>query len=419
MQIVFAPLCIPTPLAVPSAMTKPHNATLQHLLAWLKKFLPARLPINYREKLRACIGILGGLFMTGITTHAMVGNTAGLPLLIAPICSSAVLLFGVPSSPLAQPWAVVGGNVISALIGVTCMHFLSPTLLSAALAASLAVGAMIALRCLHPPGGAAALTAVLGGPLILQSGYQYVWDVVLVNSVLLMLFALLYNNLTGKHYPHDPNPAHASTHGTRDLPTIERLGFKSSDLDAVLAHFNEVVDISRDDLETLFRQTEMHAYRRRFGEILCADVMSTDVVTVQRDTRIAEAWRLLRRHRVKALPVVNGERHIVGIVTVVDFIKQIDHDDYRNFENEIAALRQADPLQHETRVAQIMSKQVTTVQQDMHIVELVPLLSDQGLHHIPVIDRSKRLVGMLTQSDLIAALYRGRLADSATDSVAG
>jgi len=60
---------------------------------------------------------------------------------------------------------------------------------------------------------------------------------------------------------------------------------------------------------------------------------------------------------------------------------------------------------------QIMTKTVRTVRQDFHIVELVPLLSDQGLHHIPIVDNEDKLVGMVTQSDLIAALYRGRLID--------
>ena len=390
------------------------NARLVH---WLRKFLPTQLQIDYREKLRACSGILGGLLITGMATRIMTGSDTSLPVLIAPIGASAVLLFGVPSSPLAQPWSIVGGNVISALIGVTCMRFLPATLATAAFAASLAVGAMIALRCLHPPGGAAALTAVLGGAAIVHSGYQFVWDVVLVNSVLLTLFALVYNNLTGKHYPHDPHPEHGSTHGTKDLPTIERLGFKSADLDAVLKRFNQVVDISRDDLETLFLQTEMHAYRRRYGEILCADIMSRDIVTARIDTNIADAWKLLRQHKVKALPVINDEQHVIGMVTVVDFINNIDHDvesDYQGFEKAFAALHDTPDLQHTAHrtVAQIMSPQIRTVQSDMHIVELVPLLSDIGLHHIPIVNHAQQLVGMVTQSDLIAALYRGRLADN-------
>jgi CBS domain-containing membrane protein len=82
------------------------NARLVH---WLRKFLPTQLQIDYREKLRACSGILGGLLITGMATRIMTGSDTSLPVLIAPIGASAVLLFGVPSSPLAQPWSIVGG----------------------------------------------------------------------------------------------------------------------------------------------------------------------------------------------------------------------------------------------------------------------------------------------------------------------
>jgi|GEM_PF-4254853 len=88
-------------------------SALENLLAWYKTFAPAQIGTDNRERLRACAGMLAGLFLTGLATRAMLGSYAAIPMLLAPIGASAVLLFGVPASPLAQPWSIVGGNMLS------------------------------------------------------------------------------------------------------------------------------------------------------------------------------------------------------------------------------------------------------------------------------------------------------------------
>ncbi len=87
---------------------------------------------------------------------------ATLPALVAPMGASAVLLFAVPSSPLAQPWSILGGNIAAALVGVTTALLITDPFLASAVAIGVAIAAMMTLRCLHPPSGAIALTAVLG-----------------------------------------------------------------------------------------------------------------------------------------------------------------------------------------------------------------------------------------------------------------
>lgn len=387
---------------------------LRLAISWLRTFLPGSLNIDGAEKVRACAGVLLGILLTGLATRLMLGADASLPLLIAPIGASAILLFAVPASPLAQPWPLVGGNMIAAAVGVTCAQWIADPVIAAAAAACAAMTAMFALRCAHPPSGAIALTAVLGGPAVQALGYGFVLVPVALNSVLLLLLALVFNNLTGRRYPHASQLDAANTHGTADVRSIDRLGFKPQDLDEVLQRHNQVLDISRDDLESLFMQTEMHAYRRRFGEITCADVMSRDVIAVEFGTTLEEAWTLLRRHRIKALPVIDRARRVIGIVTLVDFMKHANLDVYPGFEDKLRRFIRRTLDTHADKpevVGQIMSTPVRTASHDMHIVELVPLLSDKGLHHVPIIDAERRLAGMLTQSDLIAALYRGQLAD--------
>ena len=387
-------------------------------LQWLQGFVPGAVRVDPVERLRACCGALLGILLTGVVTRLSLGPNPGLPLLIAPMGASAVLLFGVPASPLAQPWSIIGGNTVSALIGVSCALWISDPTLAASVAIGGAIGAMFALRCLHPPSGAVALTAVLGGPAILAQGYHFVLLPVLLNSVLLLLVALLFNNATRRRYPHPTTLEHARTHGTTDAPPADRVGFTPADLDHVLKQYNQVLDVSRDDLESLLRQTEMHAYRRRFGEISCADIMSRDVVTVEFGTTLEDAWALLRRHQIKALPVINRVRRVIGIVTQTDFMNHAELDLHRSFDAKLRGFIKRTALTHSDKpevVGQIMSSPVRSALATMHIVELVPMLSNSGRHHVPVLDAEHRLVGVVTQTDLIAALYRARLGENAPD----
>jgi CBS domain-containing membrane protein len=133
--------------------------------AWLRSFAPAPIAVSTTAQLRGCCGALIGILLTGLICTRAVG-TGATPMLIAPMGASAVLLFAVPASPLAQPWSIIGGNIISALIGVTCARWISDPLVAAALA----IGAMSVLRCLHPSSGAVALTAVLAGPAVTEAG---------------------------------------------------------------------------------------------------------------------------------------------------------------------------------------------------------------------------------------------------------
>lgn len=97
--------------------------------------------------------MIGVLFAAALS-RLMAGTTSAVPWLVAPIGASAVLVFGVPASPLAQPWAVVGGNTLSAMVGIACANWIGDPAVAGAVAVSLAIALMFSLRCLHPPGGA-------------------------------------------------------------------------------------------------------------------------------------------------------------------------------------------------------------------------------------------------------------------------
>ena len=363
------------------------------VVQWLGAFLPAPVSVSRREIALSCLGALLGVFAAAWLSHRMLAGFN--PWFIAPMGASAVLLFAVPSSPLAQPWSLIGGNLCAALIGVTCAAHIDDVALAASLAASLAIGAMFALRCLHPPSGAVALTAVLGGPAIKALGYTFVLWPVAIDSLLLLMAALLFNVSARRRYPHQTVP-HAGTHLTRDEPPTARLGLQVQDLEAALRARGELLDVSRDDLEELFIQAEGLAWKRRFGAIRCADVMSRDVVRVLASTPAREAWQLMIRHAVKAVPVVDERNALQGIVTLHDFF--VGHE-------IVASSAGIDAW----TVADVMTRDVLTAAPSQELVDLVRAFSDGGRHHLPVVDGDGALVGMVTQSDMVAALFRAGL----------
>lgn len=389
---------------------------MMHLPDWLRHFTPAATVISNRERLRAAVGAFAGIALTSAVSYWFIQDAHAIPYLIAPMGASAVLLFAVPSSPLAQPWSVLGGNTVAAIIGVTCALWISHPMLSAAIAVGLSILIMLHLRCLHPPSGAVALTAVLGGDAVHALGYGFVMAPVALNSLIIILVAIFFHYSTKHGYPHVANTKFDAR--DKKIPAELRFGFNSDDLNAVLKENNELLDISRDDLEKIFQQTEMHAYRRRFGEIRCRDIMKKEVVTVEFGTELEEAWTLMRKHNIKALPVVNKSNLVIGIITQVDFMKNANLEVYDNFEGKLKQfIRRTAGYQSDKPevVGQIMSSPVVSANMHMHIIELIPLMTQQRiLQHIPVLDDAQKLVGIVTQSDLVSALYHGRVANLKT-----
>jgi CBS domain-containing membrane protein len=366
------------------------------LLRWLQGFLPAPVTLKWTERLRGGLGALIGIAVTGGVAHLLIGDSPAIPFLIAPMGASAVLLFAVPASPLAQPWSIIGGNLVSAIVGVTCALLISDPVDAAALAVGLAICAMFACRCVHPPSGAVALTAVLGGPSIHALGYGFVLAPVLIQSFALLSCAIVFHALTGHRYPH----GHAAPKAVNAPP--DAASFLRADLEAVLARRSEMLDVDPDDLEALLRETQLQAYARRFTEFTCADIMSRGVVSVAPDTSTQTALMLLARHHVKALPVIDTQRRVCGIVTRADLsLTRSENPLTRIIERFFNGSRAITP-----HVAARMTTDVCTVSAHMPIAELVPMFAHFGHHHIPVIDRDERLVGMITEADLISGLYR-------------
>lgn len=157
--------------------------------------------VAWVERLRSVFGAFIGLLLV-LTTAKFLGELSGVgEWLMASLGASALLVFVLPQSPMAQPWAVIAGNTLSALVGIGCFHLMGDILITLPLAVALSILGMFILRCLHPPAAAVALIAVLGH----IGQYRYAFFPVMVDSILLILVGGIYSNLTGKSYPNKPS----------------------------------------------------------------------------------------------------------------------------------------------------------------------------------------------------------------------
>lgn len=178
----------------------------------LRSLGPASGPVATTEAMRAGLGALIGLAMTGLFLMSpLVDMRLGL-FLIAPFGATAVLVFAVPNSPLAQPWSALVGNGCAAVIGVLgCMLIQDPAL-RIALSVGIAIILMIPLRALHPPAGAVAMTAAQNPEVVGGLGFNFVLTPVLTGTLILVVIGMFYGRITGRHYPfrHHDSPAPAT-----------------------------------------------------------------------------------------------------------------------------------------------------------------------------------------------------------------
>jgi CBS domain-containing membrane protein len=338
--------------------------------------------------------------------------TPAYPMLIASMGASAVILFIIPNSPLAQPWPLVGGQLISTIIGIACTQLVSDIAFASAYAVGGSVLAMLLLRCLHPPGAAAALAPVLGGHPITTLGYGFVLMPVGLNVAVMLMMALVINRWLLRHkYP---------VVGTRQLSVrkkinhpikvepIQHTGVSEQDVEQALQNRDTFMDVSPSDLSKLLTDVQKHSFKRFSGEITCADIMVRDGLAVEYGTDVEEAWNIMQRENLKAIPVIDRSRRVIGILTAHDFFKFINVNANETFQEKFLAFIRRTPdisTDKPESVGHIMTTPVTVLTESTHIADLIPLMSNQGYRQIPIVNNENRLVGMVRQANLIAVLY--------------
>ncbi len=347
-------------------------------LFWAR-FAPVMAGAKFGDRLLAGLAAMAGVGLAGFLAGQATGATLPYPWLVAPIGASAVLVFAVPTSPLAQPWAVIGGNVVSAVTGLTIGARIGDPLFAAGVAVGLAIMAISLLRCLHPPGGAVALmTALLangdGAPL------TFAFAPVGLNSLFLVMAGWVFHRFSGHAYPHLPPPAPLNMHETSDSAPLARdLG--SQDVAAALAQSHEAYDIERGDLERLLRAAEGRRLARRLAPTTCADIMSREVLCVEQQMSLAQARATFVLRALWRAQVIDAQGAVVGVLTPVGLAMEGDH------------------------VAAVMAP-AHCVAPDRQALDLIAELADGQTHEAVVVDAARKPIGLITQTDLLALTLR-------------
>jgi len=204
--------------------------------------------VSEREHWISASGSLLGILAVAWVSHVWLGGHAAI-FVASSMGSAAVLLFAAPHGAMSQPWPLFGGNLVSAVIGVTCARWLgNEPMLAASLAVSLSIAAMYSLRCLHPPGGATALYAVLGGETVHALGYGYVFSPVLLNVVALFAVAVVFNYpFAWRRYPQSWVRRPQAVAKTAEDSMIPH-----SSLVYALSQIDTFVDVSEEDLQRIY-----------------------------------------------------------------------------------------------------------------------------------------------------------------------
>ncbi|AUG55977.1 HPP family protein [Thalassospira marina] len=348
---------------------------------------PAIPRADRKEAIRAGIGAFWGLGLAGFLSAVLLPADWGL-YLIAPFGASSVLLFAVPNSPLAQPWSAIMGNVISAVIGVTLCYLVDNDTARISLAVGMAIGAMIMIRAVHPPGGAVAMVAAIQPDLITETGFRFVLAPVAAGTIFLVLAAILHARLTGRKYPYrqfdDPGP-----YRTADRPPIERTGLTEQELSQILQKYRQTLNLGVEDLSRLIGAAEVQIAAHHTGPVTARDIMSRNLVTVLPDSSLPFVADLFARHHFTTLPVVREDGRFVGIIFQIHLVRQF-----------------LKPAPHPQKAINIMSVSEPCVSETTPLSALLPLMAEGGYEAIPVTDNHK-IIGIVTRTDIIGALASG------------
>ncbi len=222
-----------------------HNPS--KMSTWLKLLGIELSPVSHRERLASALGGCFGIFAVYWISNAVLGSAAS-PILLLSMGSTAVMLFAVPHGALSQPWPLLGGHLVSGLIGIACLLYVPDPMLAASLGVGLAIGAMHYLRCIHPPAGATALAAALGDASVRAMGFGFVVAPVMLNVLIILAAAVAFNAL----FPWRRYPA-ALVRGSA-APALPA-GYESishEDFVYALTQMDSFIDVSEEDLLRIY-----------------------------------------------------------------------------------------------------------------------------------------------------------------------
>lgn len=222
---------------------------------WL---FPVQFPMSRTESIVSAVAAA-----LTIIANAWISNYVLPPeyqvFLAASMGASTLLAMVAYRSPMSQPWAILGGHLVAAIVGLAAILFVEEVVMAAAAAMALTILAQLLLRCLHAPGGGTALLPVLGGGAILEEGFGFVF-VVVVNSLVLIVFAIIFNNLRpGRRYPVPP--------GTDE--SYSARGYTQDELEEAVKSVAGALDVAPEKLDRISQEAIRYLQQEKKSDTGC------------------------------------------------------------------------------------------------------------------------------------------------------
>jgi len=366
----------------------------------LQRWLGRKLEVSLREIIISTGAALLAILLTTVVGRLFLADS-GLPFLVASMGASAVILYAVPSSPMAQPWSLVGGHLISALVGVTCARHIPDMALAAAMAAAGAVFFMHLFDCLHPPGGATALMPVAAPAAVGDLGYNYVLTPVGIDVLLMLALVVLINHyLLRRPYPHRQVLDASEIILQAPRPKTLEIGppFNDEDLQNAMQELDTFIDVTREDLERIYAHALLQSYRRRAGKRNCRELMTPLEDSLTFADELDTALKKIHRSKLGALPVLDRAGHLAGVLSLDDFRRHAqampgvdDADKLQQLVTRSAAMSSDKP----EAVGQVMTTPSPSVHEDQPLSAAVEILANTNAQIIPALDSNDKVVGIL------------------------
>ena len=207
--------------------------------------------LRAKVQMVAALSAFASIVFVGWTSHYFV-HGSGWVIINTSLGAAAIILFASPRSEYARPRALIGGQVVAALVGVSVAYLIQNIYVASAVAVSVSIIIMFNLRCLFPPAGACALTPILGEETLHTLGFQYVLTPVLLNAVLICMFAWLVDKMILERQQ-----------GGKEQTLIDRgLPINSQDVEQAVASMDAYIDASQQDLLEIYARAQKQARKR-------------------------------------------------------------------------------------------------------------------------------------------------------------
>jgi len=212
---------------------------------------------SHREKIISGLGGFLGIFGIFMTSYWLLDPETAV-YIVPSMGASAVLLFAAPHAQFSQPWNVMAGHALSAIVGVACWQLIPDYTVAASASVGIAISVMVATRSVHPPGGATALAAVIGSEKLHHLGYHYEFQPILLNAITILLVAVVFNGL----FKWRRYPSHLHSKQQVAQPVVDAYApISHEDFVYALSNIETYVDIDEEDLLKIYNLATHNAHR--------------------------------------------------------------------------------------------------------------------------------------------------------------